>query len=384
MTNQGARQQSVRDVTGTMLDYNGDWHALFDLAGIPQGDFNGRLLAWINDYLGTSYAGLPQAMQAFAVDQGYINWSSMGTFDAAGEYAPINTVAPVVSGTPTVGQQLTTTDGTWDADPAVTGYTYQWYRAPSTAITGATNDTYTLVADDFEADIFCRVTATNDVGSTPADSNEVGPVDAPAASVVYIGENADGTDRTTYTFTAEPIGTAAAGRRVFVAAQTVDNDNATIVSASIGGVTATIHASATQVLASAVIFSAVVPTGTTADIVFTWSAEVFQALIGVWSAYDLIRSTPSDTATATGTTGPLSLNTDVEAGGILLAAASALSLTTVDWTGLTEDYQVVGSGGGSNGFGGASDDFADAETPQTVSVSFSGAGGSSGAAVSWR
>lgn len=176
MTNQELQLASVREVTGTAYGWPGDWHALFDLAGIPQGDFNGRLLAWINDYLSTSYAGLPEAMQAFAVDQGYINWSSMGTFDAAGEYAPINTVAPVVSGTPTVGQQLTTTDGTWDADPAVTGYTYQWYRAPSTAITGATNDTYTLVAADFEANIFCRVTATNDVGSTPADSNEVGPV----------------------------------------------------------------------------------------------------------------------------------------------------------------------------------------------------------------
>lgn len=84
MTNQELQLASVREVTGTAYGWPGDWHALFDLAGIPQGDFNGRLLAWINDYLGTSYAGLPQAMQAFAVDQGYINWSSMGTFDASG------------------------------------------------------------------------------------------------------------------------------------------------------------------------------------------------------------------------------------------------------------------------------------------------------------
>lgn len=44
-TNQGARQQSVRDVTGTALDYNGDFSALFDQAGIPAGDWNGRMLA---------------------------------------------------------------------------------------------------------------------------------------------------------------------------------------------------------------------------------------------------------------------------------------------------------------------------------------------------
>lgn len=80
MTNQGGVQQAVRDITGTALDYNGDWSALFDLDGIPSGDWNGRLLAWINQTLGTSYTNLPGAMQAFAVEQGFNNWSSMNTF----------------------------------------------------------------------------------------------------------------------------------------------------------------------------------------------------------------------------------------------------------------------------------------------------------------
>lgn len=80
---QSLRQQSVRDETGTALDYNSDWSALFDDAGIAAGPWNGRLLAWINDYLGTSYTNLPGAMQAFAVDQGFANWSGMGTFVAA-------------------------------------------------------------------------------------------------------------------------------------------------------------------------------------------------------------------------------------------------------------------------------------------------------------
>lgn len=77
---QGLRQQSVRDLTGTALDYNSDWSALFDDAGIAAGPWNGRLLAWINNTLGTSYAGLPAAQQAFAVSRGYANWSSMGDF----------------------------------------------------------------------------------------------------------------------------------------------------------------------------------------------------------------------------------------------------------------------------------------------------------------
>jgi hypothetical protein len=45
MSNQGNVQQSIRDQTGTELDYNGDWSALFDQAGIGSGDniYAGRI-----------------------------------------------------------------------------------------------------------------------------------------------------------------------------------------------------------------------------------------------------------------------------------------------------------------------------------------------------
>lgn len=90
-------------------------------------------------------------------------------------YAPINLIAPVVSGIETENETLSTTNGTWDADPAPT-YTYQWYRSPSTPIGGATSSTYVLQAADVGESIFCRVTATNSEGSTPEDSNTVGPI----------------------------------------------------------------------------------------------------------------------------------------------------------------------------------------------------------------
>lgn len=82
MSNQGARQASVRAVTGTAYPYEGDWHALFDMAGIPVGTYNERLLAWINDYLGTSYTNVNDAMAAFAIDNGVSSWNELGTFDA--------------------------------------------------------------------------------------------------------------------------------------------------------------------------------------------------------------------------------------------------------------------------------------------------------------
>src|SRR4051812_11257448 len=123
-TAQGARQASVRAVTGTVGTYEGDFHALFTLAGISAGGndagggyrplgFDERFLLWINLKLSASYTNLPEAMQAMAAANGAYNFSSLGTFDASVGSPPVNTVAPVVSGLLTAGQTLTTTDGTW-------------------------------------------------------------------------------------------------------------------------------------------------------------------------------------------------------------------------------------------------------------------------------
>jgi hypothetical protein len=83
-TNDGLRQASVRAATGTALDYNGDWQALFDQAGIAAGPFDGRMLAWCNAQLSAAYTSLPSAMDAFAVSQGAPNWSSLGAFTIGG------------------------------------------------------------------------------------------------------------------------------------------------------------------------------------------------------------------------------------------------------------------------------------------------------------
>lgn len=93
MSNQSARQASVRAVTGTTYPYEGDWHALFDMAGIPVGTYNERLLAWINDYMGESFTELNGAMAAFAIDQGADSWNGMGTFVPAVLPDTVNYVA---------------------------------------------------------------------------------------------------------------------------------------------------------------------------------------------------------------------------------------------------------------------------------------------------
>ncbi len=79
MTNQSGIHAAVRTQVSQRFGYGEDWSALFDQDEIPQGGWNGRLLAWINFKLGTSYADYPGALQAFAVSQGFNNWASMNT-----------------------------------------------------------------------------------------------------------------------------------------------------------------------------------------------------------------------------------------------------------------------------------------------------------------
>lgn len=88
--------------------------------------------------------------------------------------APDFTVDPVVTGTPTEGQVLTTTLGTATGTPAPS-YTRQWKRNGS-PISGEVGGTYTLVLADVGATITCTVTATNVAGSDSATSNGVGPI----------------------------------------------------------------------------------------------------------------------------------------------------------------------------------------------------------------
>ena len=82
---------------------------------------------------------------------------------------PVNIVAPAVTGTATVGQTLSTTNGTWSGAPAPT-FSYQWQRN-GVNIFGATSSTYLLVEADIGNPIRCVVTATNPLGTESANSN---------------------------------------------------------------------------------------------------------------------------------------------------------------------------------------------------------------------
>ena len=91
-------------------------------------------------------------------------------------FAPVNTSAPEVTGSPVVGVATVATVGTWDGNPTP-DLSYQWQKCPSAvdlarcaAISGANSASYTPVIADAGAFLRIKVTATNMSGSAVAYS----------------------------------------------------------------------------------------------------------------------------------------------------------------------------------------------------------------------
>jgi hypothetical protein len=93
----------------------------------------------------------------------------------AGQSAPVNTVAPALSGTARTGQTLTCSSGSWTGSPAPT-YAWRWQRDTGGGfldIPGAAGSSYTPVPADETHDLRAVVTATNASGSASANAAAV-------------------------------------------------------------------------------------------------------------------------------------------------------------------------------------------------------------------
>lgn len=179
---------------------------------------------------------------------------------------PVNTVAPVASGTVVIGNVLSTTDGTWDNVP--TSFTYQWQR-DGVDIGGATANTYTVVSADIGpgtagigTGIRCRVTASNAGGSS-----------APAAS------NALAFNATTYLPTTA-IGISTAGLTLADSNTTIDQ-----WASSLGGLSQTLTAPAA---ADRPAYSATGGTGSRPLATFDGSSDVLRGTLTKGSAFTTI------------------------------------------------------------------------------------------------
>jgi hypothetical protein len=126
-----------------------------------------------------------KALAAVAAVSLFVLALMVGVGSAASKAAPVNTAPPTISGTPTVGQTLTASDGTWSNSP--TSYAHQWLRCNGggnscVSVANGTQKTYTLVGADAGHTMRVRVTATNADGSASAESAQTAPVAAATSS----------------------------------------------------------------------------------------------------------------------------------------------------------------------------------------------------------
>lgn len=182
---------------------------------------------------------------------------------------------------------------------------------------------------------------------------------------------------TVFTYSSVSLGAAAADRYILVGTSgAAAGIGATVVSSlTIGGVTATELVTLDHRVDDGQyhsgFFGATVPTGTSGDIVVTWTATMSQNGIGVWRLTGA-NTTPHDSATDPLPAGGLTVDVDVEAGGAIFGYCStdATAAGRFIWTGLTEDFDEVVDGDWDHS--GASADFASAVTNQTVTVTGEG------------
>lgn len=203
---------------------------------------------------------------------------------------------------------------------------------------------------------------------------KVGAAPVIPATVTYIGTDGyTGADQDPLTISAMGIGAAADRDLVIVGIQChKGGTNLTaITGVTIGGVSATVLVSVdgndgsnAEVVALA---AAVVPTGTTADVVITGNNGIRNADVVVYTAKN-VDTTAHDTQSSTAANPSATIA--VTAGGIIIAyAATANGGITFTWTNLTEDVDIVGTGGGASS--GASDAFAVADAARTITATLS-------------
>jgi hypothetical protein len=180
----------------------------------------------------------------------------------------------------------------------------------------------------------------------------------PPVAVTSQASTSQNSGATTYTFTSMAIGTAAANRYVVAAITGTGISGAeTVSTVTIGGISAvqlvsdSLNGGSNNVIA---LFIALVPTGTTANVVATFSVAQVRAGAATWSVTNLLSTTPTGTNSAQSTiSAAVTASANVTGQGAIIGACMEQPLgATFTWTNLSSDFNV---NGGTNTivFGGA-------------------------------
>lgn len=208
------------------------------------------------------------------------------------------------------------------------------------------------------------------------------------ATVTYVSTNQDEVNRSTYTFSSQGIGTAAADRKVVVVINSSGGSTSDITGCTIGGSAATEEqSSGVQGETRNAIYSLnSVSSGTTSDIVVTQGGNAGVIMIGVFAVYGA-SATKNASGTQKGTGISPSISLAVPANGVIIAGSCAAfssgsGSNAVAFTNITERAEYLGDGDGFVG-GAASDAYENAATI-SVNSAFTGSNSNTvGCAVSY-
>jgi hypothetical protein len=200
------------------------------------------------------------------------------------------------------------------------------------------------------------------------------------AVLAFLQSTSDTSDASTYTFASQNLGAASIDRLIIVTAAFRGGSGTRFINGSIAGITAATIFVSESLQQQVAMFAAVVPTGTTGDIVVNLlGGNSLRCRISVWAA---IKSSRFPHRVATSAADDPTTNIDVPANGFAIATAVTLNASaTTTWTGLTEvdDTNVESAITVSS----ASSEFVSEQTGLAVTANFSAGTPSSAVFVSW-
>lgn len=162
-------------------------------------------------------------------------------------------------------------------------------------------------------------------------------------AIDYVATVSSTTNLTTYTFSSASLGAEATDRVIIVAFGGTAGSSKTISSVTIGGVAATlaVNANISWAITSGIYYAAV-PSGTTGDIVITFSGSMNQCVCNVFRMTGQSSNTPAATGSDTTGTTTSDPNCNVVTGDKVVAFSIGGDGSACAWTGATEvDDRVV-------------------------------------------
>lgn len=187
-------------------------------------------------------------------------------------------------------------------------------------------------------------------------------------SITFQALTSDVSNSTVYTYSGAALGTADPTRKILVC---VMGSNAGLAAptVTVAGSTATVQASIVGAAnATTALYSVALASGTTGNIVVTWSAGQVRTSIAVWATYNLTSGTVVNSASSAVATA--SLNVNLTAGDIMAVCGESGTSTSATATGYTQRFNVQDSE--LEAYNGGDFTASITEAPRTVTMTWNG------------